>query len=477
MVSFRLAVNAAKRNKRETESGWTGRMNAVLFSVGDFAVSGWALALAAAIVAGLGLAALIVGHFRRERTHLMALAEATATSVQSGLREQIADRDRRLRELRDELAMQIEANGDLRARSAALEAQMGEQAANLERFVAARQQMTDEFKALAGDVLKSHGETFSRQNREQVDLLLKPLGEKIVEFQTGLVRERAELGQRIRTLAETGLAMSREANALTQALKGNAQAQGAWGEMILTSILEKSGLREGEQFRTQESHATDMGGRVRTDVEVLLPDGDCLIIDSKVSLTAFEACVNAEDDAERQQQLRAHVASMRSHIRTLSGKDYQRHAGSGLDFVFMFVPIEAAFAAALTAEPRLIEEAIAQGVMITTPTTLLSALRTVRNVWDMEKRQRNAEEIAARAGLLYDKVALFLESMDKLGTSLERARGVFNDARSQLAGGQGSVVRQIEMLRELGAKSRKQIGSGWTEGEAAVVSLADRRGE
>jgi DNA recombination protein RmuC len=168
---------------------------------------------------------------------------------------------------------------------------------------------------------------------------------------------------------------------------------------------------------------------------------------------------------------------MRSHIRTLSGKDYQRHAGSGLDFVFMFVPIEAAFAAALTAEPRLIEEAIAQGVMITTPTTLLSALRTVRNVWDMEKRQRNAEEIAARAGLLYDKVALFLESMDKLGTSLERARGVFNDARSQLAGGQGSVVRQIEMLRELGAKSRKQIGSGWTEGEAAVVSLADRRGE
>jgi len=457
-------------------------MDTLLFTIGDFG-----LTLGLATIMGLGVAAallvvVLVVYFRRDRARIEEMAEVTAATLRASFREHIEERDRQVMELKQQLAAQGEANGELqetnsalRAHSAAIEAQMNEQgrqeAQNLERFMAARQQMTDEFKALAGDVLKSHGETFSKQNREQVDLLLKPLSDKIVEFQTGLVKDRAEMGQRIQNLMTTSMSMSQEAHALTNALKGNSQVQGAWGEMVLSTILERSGLREGQEFVTQTSHYGDDGSRVRTDVEVRLPNGDVLIIDSKVSLNAFDAHVNAADEFERARQLKAHTASLRTHIKTLAGKEYHRHAKSGIDFVFLFVPIESAFSAAVTAEPDILDYALTQGVVLTTPTTLMSALRTVRNVWDVEKRQQNAEEIAERAGALYDKVTGFLDSMDRLGQSLDRTRGVFTDARNQLAGGKGSVVRQVEMLRELGAKTNKQIPASWTEGSSDVVPI------
>jgi DNA recombination protein RmuC len=451
-------------------------MDQVLFTVGGSEISyGVAAGLAAGLVVLL-LVGLLIAYFRADRARIAATAEATTETLRANFREHLDERDRQLRELKSELAVQIETNGDLRARSAALEAQMNEQARqeeeNLQRFMAARQQMSDEFKALAGEVLKTHGETFSKQNREQVDLLLKPLADKIVEFQAGLVKDRAEMGERIRNLTVTGLTMSQEANALTRALKGNSQVQGAWGEMILSGILERCGLREGFEFRTQQSHGAELGGRVRTDVEILLPNGDVMIIDSKVSLTAFEGYVNASDELERAQLLKAHAGSLRGHIRTLAGKEYQRHAHSGFDFVFMFVPIESAFSTAITAEPDLLDFALANGVLLTTPTTLMSALRTVRNVWDIEKRQQNAEQIAERAGALYDKVAGFLDNMDRLGQSLDRTKGVFEDARNQLVSGRGSVVRQIELLRELGAKTNKQVPAGWVEGASELPPIA-----
>jgi DNA recombination protein RmuC len=457
-------------------------MDHVLFSIDGVDIGVGLAAIILIGAAGALLAIVMMTYFRGERARLEDMAEVAKSALRTNFKEHLDERERQVRELKQQLAAHAdtigdlqETNSDLRARSAAIEAQMTEQARqeaqNLERFMAARQQMTDEFKVLAGDVLKTHGETFSKQNREQVDLLLKPLGEKIVEFQTGLLKDRAELGARIQHLTMSSLTMSQEANALTRALKGNAQVQGAWGEMILSTILKNSGLREGEQFRTQQSHTADDGARVRTDVEILLPNGDVMIVDSKVSLTAFEALVNATGDLERAQQLKAHTASMRTHIKTLAGKQYQRHAKSGLDFVFMFVPIEAAFSAAVTAEPDLIEFAMAQGVLLTTPTTLLSALRTVANVWDIEKRQQNAEQIAERAGALYDKVVGFLDKMDQIGTSLDRTRGTFNDARNLLAGGKGSVVRQVEMLRELGAKTSKQLPPGWSDGNSDVVPI------
>ena len=234
-----------------------------------------------------------------------------------------------------------------------------------------------------------------------------------------------------------------------------------------------SGLREGEQYFMQQSHADDAGSRLRTDVEIVMPNGDKIIIDSKVSLVAFEAFTNSQDEDERADHLARHITSMRGHIKTLSSKEYHRHAQSGLDFVFMFVPIESAFSVAVTREPGLIDHALSQGVLITTPTTLMSALRTVRNVWDIEKRHQNAELIADRAGLLYDKLAGFMANMDKIDKSLSSARQSYDAAKGQLSSGPGNAVRQVEMLRELGAKSSKELPTGWQDDEAgAVIRLA-----
>jgi len=453
-------------------------MDTVVVTIGDWPVTAGMAALGAFGAICLMLLALLAVVLRGNSRRVEEAAHLAAEGLRANFVQQIAERDGRIRTLDEQLDAQRRAAADLQAEGAALRAQMSEQARhaeeNLKRFQQARQQMTDEFKLIASEILKSQGETFTKQNREQVDTLLKPLHDKIVEFQTGLVKDRASMGEQIRALAESNLQITTEAHNLTRALKGNTQSQGAWGEMILATILERSGLREGEQYITQTSHAADGSGRVRTDVEVLMPNGDSLVIDSKVSLSAFEAYTNCEEDDARGVHLREHVSSIRGHIRTLGGKEYHRHARSGLDFVLMFVPIEAAFSVAVSADRGLIDFATDRGVIVTTPTTLMSALRTVRNVWDIEKRHQNAEEIAERAGSLYDKVVGFLGSMDKLGQSLGRAQHSYDEAKGQLSSGRGSVVRQIEMLRDLGAKSNKQLPPGW-EGDAESTDQAQER--
>ena len=454
-------------------------LDTILLIVGDVPVT-LGLALVAGIVVLVALAIVLLARSARANARRAEEAAREASdNLKAGFLEQIAQRDARIRELdlalsreRERAAEMIETerekNSELNAELAAMRTRLDEQArqneANLKRFLEARQQMTDEFKAIAGDVLKTHGETFSRQNREQVDMLLKPLQEKIVEFHGGLLRDRAAMSEQIRALAESNLTITTEAQNLTRALKGSSQTQGAWGEMILSTILERSGLREGEQYLTQTSHSGEDGARLRTDVEILMPNDDRLVIDSKVSLTAFEAYTNCEEH-QREQYLQAHIVSIRTHIRTLGEKNYHRHAKSSLDYVMMFVPIEGALAAAMKADPNLFEYGMNQGVMLTTPSTLMTVLRTVRNVWDIEKRHRNAEEIAERAGALYEKVAGFLTTMDRVGDSIDKAQQSFAKAKEQLSTGRGNVVRQVEMLRELGAKSGKSLPAGWDGGE------------
>lgn len=456
-------------------------MDTALFSVADLPVSlpTAIAAVLAILILAVALAVILTMRAGAERAELAA--EAAAAQLRDSLVEQIVIRDQRLAELdqalgheRDRseemLAGERERNSELRAELAAMRTRLDEQARqneiNLKRFLEARQQMTDEFKLIAGDVLKVHSETFTRHNREQVDLLLKPLNEKITEFHQGLIKDRSAMSEQIRALAESNLQITSEAHNLTRALKGSSQAQGAWGEMILSTILEQSGLREGEQFITQQSHAGEEGQRVRTDVELLMPNNDRLVIDSKVSLTAFEAYVNAEEEL-RDQHLRAHIASVRTHITTLGDKTYHRAARSSVDYVVMFVPIESALAAAIQNDAKLVEFGMSKGVMLTTPTTLMTVLRTVRNIWDIEKRHRNADEIAERAGALYDKVAGFLATMDRVGGHLDKARSSFDDARSQLSSGRGNLVRQVERLRELGARSSKPMPAGWEGGADA----------
>jgi len=327
----------------------------------------------------------------------------------------------------------------------------------------AREAMGREFKLLAEEVMARHGESFSRQNKEQIDGLLAPLRDKLAEFQQGLLaahgeslRDRAVLAEQIRALTESSAAMSSETRDLTRALKGEAQVQGAWGEMILATILEKSGLREGEEYVAQESHTAEDGARLRPDVIVNLPGGEKIIIDSKVSLTAFRDLVGAGSEPERAGALQRHLASMRAHIRALGGKQYPGAVGR-LDYVLMFVPIEGALAAAIQADPELTSLAAEANVAIATPTTLMIALRTVANVWKVERRNKNAEAIAARAGHLYDKFSGFVADMGNISKYLGLTRAAYDEAMNKLSLGKGNLVAQAEQLKSLGAKTSKTL--------------------
>jgi DNA recombination protein RmuC len=347
-----------------------------------------------------------------------------------------------------------------------LEQELKQASEKLALLTEARGSMTNEFKVLAEDVMARHGVAFTKQNKEQVEGILKPLQEKLVEFQQGLqvaqtetVKDRATLAEHIRHLTDASAKMTNETQNLTRALKGKAQTQGAWGEMILSTILERSGLREGEEYVKQESYTGEDGSRLRPDVVVNLPGGQKVVIDSKVSLTAFEEFVNAGTEEDRISALARHLGSMKTHIRALGAKEYHSAVGSALDYVVMFVPIEGALAVALQEEPGMTGIAVEANVAIATPTTLMIALRTIANVWQVERRNKNAEEIAARAGKIYDKFVGFLDDMTELGGRLDQAKESFHGAMGKLSDGRGNIVRQVEQLKGLGAKTTKAIPS------------------
>ncbi len=368
-------------------------------------------------------------------------------------------------------AMVRDENAGLQAKISALETELADQykqsAEKLQVLLDARETLTREFKVLANDVLQRHGDVFAKQNKEQIDIVLQPLREKLLEFQQGLqsaqtdsAKERAALAEQIRQLSEASARMTSETTNLAQALRGNSQTQGAWGEMILASILERSGLRAGEEYLTQISHTNEEGDRLRPDVIVRLPGGQHVVIDFKVSLVAFEAFVAAGTEEERAEHLARHLDSMRSHIRQLSNKQYHVVAGSSLDYVVMFVPIEGALAAALQGDAGLTGFAVQNNVAIATPTTLMIALRTVESVWKIERRNSNAEAIADRAGKMYDKFVSFIEDLTKLGARLEQAQGAYRNAMGKISTGTGNLAGQFERLKELGARASKSLPAG-----------------
>jgi DNA recombination protein RmuC len=401
---------------------------------------------------------------------------ATSNTTTSGLQAEILDLRNRLlsaESTRDKIAARLESSQSAKAEVDAALAQVNEtlqqernqSAEKLKLLRDARDDMTKEFKILAAAVMHEHGETFSKQNKEQIDVIIGPLREKLTDFQTGLtvahnesLKERAALAEQIKQLSQTSVNMMSETSNLTRALKGKAQTQGAWGEMILTTILEKSGLRKGEEYVIQSSHTKEDGQRLRPDAIVKLPDGLRIVIDAKVSLTAFEAHVNASNDDERRLHLQKHLSSMRTHIKTLGDKAYQAYTNGGIDYVIMFVPIEGALALALQEAPDITSEAIAQNVNIATPTTLMIALRTASSVWQVERRNQNADTIATRAGQLYDKFVGFAEDMELVGKRLVQTQSAHADAMTKLITGNGSLTRQVEMLKALGAKTNKSIG-------------------
>jgi DNA recombination protein RmuC len=388
---------------------------------------------------------------------------------------QVNERDGAIAGLKQTLAKAEDALRDMTAshREAATELATLREALDQERRAAddklklltdAQDTLTNQFQVLANNLMTQHGEAFSKQNKEQIEGLLMPLRDRIKDFEQGLqnahsesLKDRAALGAEIKRLTAVSATMTAETTNLTRALRGKTQTQGAWGEMVLATVLEKSGLREGEEYHTQRTHRDDEGRRLRPDVIVNLPGGDHVVLDSKVSLVAFEVHINAETEEERALALRRHVESVRAHIKKLSGKEYQAISAGGLDYVMMFIPIEGAWAAAVNEDPELTLLAAECNVTIATPTTLMMALRTVHSVWRVERRNANAEAIAERAGKLYAKFVGFLNDFAQIGDRLTQASDSYQGALSKLRGGPGNVIWQIEMLKAMGAKTTKAI--------------------
>lgn len=345
-----------------------------------------------------------------------------------------------------------------------------------------RTDMEAKFKELAAEALKLQGEQFSKTNIEKLQATLMPLKEHVGHFEQELkavhkatLEDRAALKAEINQLSQRSEAISQEAVALTRALKSDQQRQGAWGEMILESILKRSGLREGIEYETQAFRTGNDGERLRPDVIVNLPGGKTLVVDSKVSLVAYTDAINAETDGQAQSARKRHVASLRSHINGLSAKEYQKAESSTVDYVILFVPIEGALSEALREDGQITEFALDKNITIATPTTLMMALKTVANVWAVERRNQNAEAIAARAGRLYDKVVGFVDNMENVGKRLEQAQGAYQDAFSQLSRGRGNLLSQVESLKALGAKTNKAIATEFDDAEPELARIEAQR--
>ena len=356
----------------------------------------------------------------------------------------------------------------LDAQAAALAAELREQQDSHQQRLTDLQGSRDELRAqfaeLAGKIFDEREQRFAETSQQRLGQLLDPLKERIQSFEKRVeesyqaeARERFSLGKELERLQQLNLRLSDEATNLTRALKGQ-KTQGNWGELILERVLEHAGLEKGREYQTQVSLKGPDGERFQPDVLILLPGDKQVVVDSKVSLTAYQQYVAADDDGVGQIALKQHVLSLRNHVKGLAGKDYKRLEGlHSLDFVLLFVPIEAAFSAALQAEPNLFQEAFDRHIVIVSPTTLLATLRVIDSLWKQERQGQNAREIAERAGWLYDKFVLFIQDLDEVGNRLQQLDKAYSSARNKLTEGRGNLVSRSEQLKLLGARASKSL--------------------
>jgi DNA recombination protein RmuC len=331
--------------------------------------------------------------------------------------------------------------------------------------------LSDQFKNLANEILEEKSKRFAEQNQQNLDTLLKPLQEKLTDFRKQVdetyqteARERFALKQEVEKLAGLNLRMTDETRALTNALKGESKTQGDWGELVLETILENSGLRKGEEYLVQDTQTISDGSRLQPDVVIRLPESKHLVIDSKVSITAYTRYIQADDDSIKTTELNSHVLSIKQHIQGLSAKNYQDLYGVGsIDFVLMFIPIEPAFLAAMRHAPDIYQEALKKNIVIVCPSTLLATVRTVAHLWRQEHQNRNAQEIARQCASLYDKFVGFVEDLDKVGQRLEQAQISYVDAVGKLKTGRGNLIRTAENVKKLGVKPNKSLPSKLTD--------------
>ena len=328
-----------------------------------------------------------------------------------------------------------------------------------------QQKFTSEFESIAAKILKQNTTDFSAANQKNITDLLSPLKEKIQVFEKKVedtyekgLKDQTDLKAELKKLHDLNLKISDEANNLTKALKGDVKKQGNWGEMILERILERSGLTEGREYRKQESVLSENGQRFQPDVVIHLPDQKHIVVDSKVSLVAYERLVNAENEKDRPAFVKEHLQSVRSHIKILSEKHYQHSPNfNSPDFVLLFIPIESSFSIAVQEDQELFLYAWDNKVVLVSPSTLLATLRTISSIWQQENQTRNAIEIARQSGALYDKFVAFIADMESIGKSLDSTRKTYDQAASKLYSGTGNLVKRAENIRKLGAKTSKEL--------------------
>ena len=328
-----------------------------------------------------------------------------------------------------------------------------------------REKFTKEFENLANKILEEKSTKFTEQNRENMKNILSPLQEKIHLFEKKVedthkesIDYHAALRQQIIGLRDMNEQMSRETLNLTRALKGDTKMQGNWGELILERVLEKSGLEKGREYYVQQSHTNDEGARVLPDVVINLPDGKKMIVDSKVSLIAYERYINEEDDVLKTVHLKEHISSIKRHVDQLGDKNYHDlYKIESPDFVLLFIPMEPAFAIALNEDTSLYSKAFERNIVIVTPSTLLATLRTIDSMWTNQKQQENAYEIARQAGALYDKFEGFVNDLTKVGNKMKDAQSEYQNAMGKLVDGRGNIITSIEKLKKMGAKAKKSL--------------------
>lgn len=328
-----------------------------------------------------------------------------------------------------------------------------------------QEKFTKEFENLANKILEEKSSKFTEQNKENMKNILSPLQEKIQLFEKKVedthkesIDYHAALRQQILGLSEMNAQMSKETLNLTKALKGDSKMQGNWGELILERVLEKSGLEKDREYFVQQSHINGEGNRVFPDVVINLPDGKKMIVDSKVSLTAYEKFINEEDDSLKSSFLKEHVNSIKRHVEQLGDKNYQDlYQIESPDFVLLFIPMEPAFALALNDDTTLYNKAFEKNIVIVTPSTLLATLRTIDSMWTNQKQQENAFEIARQAGALYDKFVGFIDDLVKIGKKIDESKAEYGLAMNKLFDGSGNLVKRVENLKKMGAKTQKSL--------------------
>jgi len=401
---------------------------------------------------------------------------ANAKSDKAGLEEKLNGLMQQIEQLKSQLNQTVQERETIRTEKESLAIQLSKKETDFENLSERnkeqkeeveklQEKFTKEFENLANKILEEKTNKFTEQNKENLKNILTPLQDKIQLFEKKVedthkesIDYHAALRQQIVGLREMNEQMSKETLNLTKALKGDSKMQGNWGELILERVLEKSGLEKGREYEVQQSFTTEEGNRVFPDVVINLPDGKKMIVDSKVTLTAYERYINEEDDNSKAQHLKEHVMALKRHVDQLSEKNYHDlYQMESPDFVLLFIPIESAFALALNEDTSLYNKAFEKNIVIVTPSTLLATLRTIDSMWANQKQQENALEIARQAGALYDKFEGFVADLVKVGNKIKDSKIEYDNAMSKLVDGSGNLINRVENLKKMGAKAKKAL--------------------